>query len=95
LGEARAGHQDELVAVVHEIVAAARADGVDLDEAATVAILERVPDAMRSSMQKDAAAGRPIELDAIGGAVLRAAERAGTEAPVTARLVADLRARHA
>jgi 2-dehydropantoate 2-reductase len=60
-----------------------------------VAILERVPDTMRSSMQKDAAAGRPIELDAIGGAVLRAAERAGTEAPVTARLVADLRARHA
>jgi 2-dehydropantoate 2-reductase len=83
------------VAVVHEIVAAARADGVELDEAATVAILEQVPDAMRSSMQKDAAAGRPIELDAIGGAVLRAAERAGTEAPVTARLVADLRARHA
>jgi 2-dehydropantoate 2-reductase len=95
IGEARAGHQDELVAVVHEIVAAARADGVDLDEAATVAILERVPDAMRSSMQRDAAAGRPIELDAIGGAVLGAAERAGTEAPVTARLVADLRARHA
>ena len=95
VGEARAGHWDELVAVVHEIVAAARADGVDLDEAATVAILERVPDTMRSSMQRDAAAGRPIELDAIGGAVLRAAERAGTEAPVTARLVTDLRARHA
>jgi 2-dehydropantoate 2-reductase len=50
---------------------------------------------MRSSMQKDAAAGRPIELDAIGGAVLRGAERAGTEAPVTARLVAELRSRHA
>ena len=49
---------------------------------------------MRSSMQKDAAAGRPIELDAIGGAVLRGAERAGVEAPVTARLVAELRARH-
>ena len=93
VGEARAGHWDELVGVVHEIVAAARADGVDLDEAATVAILEVVPDAMRSSMQKDAAAGRPIELDAIGGTILRAAERAGTEAPVTARLVADLRAR--
>ena len=94
LGEARAGHRDELVAVVHEIVAAARADGVDLDEAALLAMLERLPD-MRSSMQKDAAAGRPIELDAIGGAVLRAAERGGTEAPVTARLVADLRARYA
>jgi 2-dehydropantoate 2-reductase len=94
LGEARAGHTDELMAVAREIVTAARADGVDLDEAATLAILERVPDTMQSSMQKDAAAGRPIELDAIGGAVLRAAERAGTEAPVTARLVADLRARH-
>jgi 2-dehydropantoate 2-reductase len=94
LGEARARHTDELLAVAREIVTAARADGVDLDEAATVAILERVPDAMRSSMQKDAAAGRPIELDAIGGAVLRGAERAGTEAPVTARLVADLRARY-
>jgi 2-dehydropantoate 2-reductase len=94
LGEARARHADELLAVGREIVTAARADGVDLDEAATLAILERVPDAMQSSMQKDAAAGRPIELDAIGGAVLRGAERAGTDAPVTARLVADLRARY-
>jgi 2-dehydropantoate 2-reductase len=95
IGEARADHRDELVAVVGEIAAAARADGVDLDEAATVGLIERVPDAMRSSMQKDAAAGRPIELDAIGGTILRAAERAGIQAPVTARLVADLRARHA
>ena len=94
LGEARAQHGDELMAVAREIVTAARADGVDLDEAATLAILERVPDAMQSSMQKDAAAGRPIELDAIGGTILRAAERAGTDAPVTARLVGDLRARH-
>jgi 2-dehydropantoate 2-reductase len=93
-GEARAGHWDEAVAVAREIVAAATADGVELDEAAVVAMLGRVPDGMRSSMQKDAAAGRPIELDAIGGTILRAADRAGTKAPVTARLVADLRARH-
>ena len=94
IGEARAGHWDELAAVAHEIVLAARADGVELDEAATVALLERVPDPMRSSMQKDAAAGRPIELDAIGGTILRAADRVGTDAPVTARLVADLRERY-
>ena len=94
-GEARAGHRDELVAVVAEIAAAARADGVELDETATIGLVERVPDAMRTSMQKDAAAGRPIELDAIGGSVLRAADRAGTDAPVTARLVADLRTRYA
>jgi 2-dehydropantoate 2-reductase len=94
-GEARAGHWDAAVAVVQEIVAAARADGVELDEAATIRVIDRVPDAMRSSMQKDAEAGRPLELDAIGGTILRAAERAGTKAPVTARLVADLRARTA
>lgn len=92
-GEARAGHWEEAVAVASEIVAAATADGVELDEQAIVGLLERVPDGMRSSMQKDAAAGRPIELDAIGGTILRAADRAGTEAPVTARLVAGLRER--
>jgi 2-dehydropantoate 2-reductase len=94
-GEARAGHWDELVAVAREITRAARADGVELDEAAIIALLERVPDAMRSSMQKDAAAGRPIELDAIGGTILRAADRAGAPAPVTAGLVAELRSRFA
>ena len=94
-GEARAGHWDEVVGVAREIAAAARADGVELDEAATIAVLERIPDAMRSSMQKDAAAGRPIELDAIGGTILRAAGRAGADAPVTARLVAELRTRYA
>ena len=92
-GEARAAHWEEAVAVAHEIVAAATADGVELDEQAIVGMLEKVPDGMRSSMQKDAAAGRPIELDAIGGTILRAADRAGTKAPVTARLVAGLRER--
>ncbi|HEV3399299.1 MAG TPA: 2-dehydropantoate 2-reductase, partial [Actinomycetes bacterium] len=56
-GEARAGHRDEAVAVAHEIVAAATADGVELDEAAIVGLLDNIPDGMRSSMQKDAAAG--------------------------------------
>jgi 2-dehydropantoate 2-reductase len=48
---------------------------------------------MRSSMQRDAAAGRPLELEAIGGSILRAAARTGVPAPVTGRLVAALRDR--
>jgi 2-dehydropantoate 2-reductase len=95
LGEARAGHRDEAVAIIHEIVQVARAEGVELDEEVAVRILDSAPPGMRSSMQKDAEAGRPIELDAIGGAVLRAAARAGVDVPVTARLVAELRARSA
>jgi 2-dehydropantoate 2-reductase len=94
LGEARAAHRDEAVAVIREIVQAARADGVQLDEQIAIRVLDSAPASMKSSMQRDAEAGRPIELDAIGGAVLRAAERAGVDAPVTARLVAELRARH-
>jgi 2-dehydropantoate 2-reductase len=38
-------------------------------------------------MQKDREAGLPLELDAIGGAILRAARRHGFEAPVTQELV--------
>jgi 2-dehydropantoate 2-reductase len=93
LGEARAGHRDEAVAVIREIVQAARADGVELDEEVAIRVLDAAPAGMRSSMQRDAEAGRPLELDAIGGAVLRAAARAGVDVPVTARLVAELRAR--
>ena len=89
-GEARARHWDEIEAIVHEIARAAVADGVEVDEAGTIHRLRGVPDGMRSSMQKDAAAGRPIELDAIGGSILRAAARARVEAPTTARLVSDL-----
>jgi 2-dehydropantoate 2-reductase len=93
LGAARRERADELRAVVDEVAAVARADGADTDPAATLALLHSLPDGMRSSMQRDAAAGQPTELDAIGGAVLRAAERHGVDVPVTRRIVTDLQDR--
>ena len=93
LGEARSRHRDELVAAVREASEVARVNGVELDADATIERLEGFPAGMRSSMLKDAEAGLPLELDAIGGSVLRAAERAGIDVPVTAKLVAELRAR--
>jgi 2-dehydropantoate 2-reductase len=93
IGEARSRHHDELVALVREAAEAAGAEGVELDPEATIRRLEGLPPGMRSSMLKDAEAGQPIELDAIGGAVLRAAARGGVDVPVTAKLVADLQAR--
>lgn len=89
-GVPRAEHWDGIVAVVGEIADAASGEGVAVDRDAVLAFLQQVPADMRSSMQKDAAAGRTPELDAIGGAVLRAAARAGTPAPTTARLVDGL-----
>jgi 2-dehydropantoate 2-reductase len=42
---------------------------------------------MKSSMQRDVEAGRPPELDAIGGAIQRAGQRHGIATPATGALV--------
>ncbi|PYV55842.1 MAG: hypothetical protein DMG97_28150 [Acidobacteria bacterium] len=44
-------------------------------------------------MQKDLAAGRPLELDAIGGPIVRGGERHGIDVPTTAALIAAIRAK--
>jgi 2-dehydropantoate 2-reductase len=93
IGETRSRHHDELVAAVREAAQVAAAEGVELDAEATIKRVEGFPAGMKPSMLKDAEAGRPMEVDAIGGALLRAAARAGIDVPVTAKLVADLRAR--
>ncbi|MCV2490579.1 2-dehydropantoate 2-reductase [Geodermatophilus sp. YIM 151500] len=93
LGAVRDRHGDDLRAVVEEVAAVARAEGAPADAAATWRFTEGVPAGMTSSMQRDAAAGLPTELEAIGGAVLRAAERHGVDVPVTRRIVEELRAR--
>lgn len=67
--------------------------GVDGLVGDLLARFHEVPETMRSSMQRDAAGGREIDIEAIGGAIVRAAERGGVEVPVTSRLVADLRSR--
>jgi 2-dehydropantoate 2-reductase len=76
---------------VREVAAAARADGVEIDADAMIARLEGVPPGLRSSMQKDREAGRPTEIDAIGGSVLGAAARHGIDAPTTRELVEGIR----
>jgi 2-dehydropantoate 2-reductase len=75
-----------------EVVAAAGGDGVVLDADAIIAQIDSVPPGMRSSMQKDREAGRPTEIDAIGGSVLRAAARHGLDVPITQALVDGIRA---
>jgi 2-dehydropantoate 2-reductase len=81
-----------LEACVREVAAAAQADGVVLDTEALIAQIESTPPGVRSSMQKDREAGKPTEIEAIGGAVLRAAARHGLDAPATQALVDGIRA---
>ncbi|MGW4596717.1 ketopantoate reductase family protein [Streptomyces sp. NPDC004457] len=91
LGVARVRHRQELEALVAETAAVSRACGAPADPERALARYDAFPPAARSSMQRDAEAGRPLELDAIGGALLRAAERHGVPVPMTARLVRELR----
>ncbi|MGW0596900.1 ketopantoate reductase family protein [Streptomyces sp. NPDC002776] len=92
LGEVRTRYREELIALVEEAGAVSRACGGPADPAQALGRYDAFPAATKSSMQRDAESGRPLELDAIGGALLRAADRHGVAVPVTARLVAELRA---
>ena len=58
-----------------EACAVAEADGVSLRPAAQWAIIDEMADETTTSAARDVAAGRGSELDALLGAVLRAAER--------------------
>lgn len=70
-----------------EVCAVAAAEGAPQDVERLRAFAAAAAPEMRSSMQKDVDAGREPELDAIGGAVLRAAARHGIPAPATEELV--------
>ena len=95
LGEVRARRHDEARALISEVAAVALAEGVAVDPEAVLRMFDAAPDAMQSSMQRDQEAGSPLELDAIGGAILDHAARAGIAVPVTTRLVEELREREA
>ncbi|GHF85393.1 2-dehydropantoate 2-reductase [Kitasatospora xanthocidica] len=92
IGPVRTGHREELAALVAEAAAVGRACGAAVDPGRTLALYDAFPAVAKSSMQRDAEAGRPLELDAVGGALLRAAERHGVPVPLAARLVAELTA---
>jgi 2-dehydropantoate 2-reductase len=72
-----------------EAVAAAAADGVSLAAADQWAIIEAMPPELTTSAARDAAAGRPTELDAITGSVVRAGARHGVSTTTLERLLTD------
>jgi 2-dehydropantoate 2-reductase len=96
LGEIRSTPElrADLVGAIEEACAVGRAEGADdVDPAKALAELERAHATLGSSMQRDIAAFRTPELDAIPGAVLRAGERHGLRCPTIERLLATIRAR--
>jgi 2-dehydropantoate 2-reductase len=95
LGEIRSTPElrAELEGAIEEGCAVGRAEGAEVDPVTAMGELEEAHDTLGSSMQRDIAAGREPELDAIPGSVLRAAERHGLRCPTITRLVALIAAR--
>lgn len=67
----------------------AEEDGVELEAASQWAMVESLPENLVPSAARDAAVGRPTELDAITGSVVRAARRLGVWTPMLDGLLAD------
>ena len=90
LGEIRStpALRADLEGAIEEACAVGRAEGArDVEAATAVAELDRAHETLGSSMQRDIAAGRTPELDAIPGSVLRAAARHHLRCPTIERLV--------
>jgi 2-dehydropantoate 2-reductase len=92
-GSIRTLHRATLVTVITEITDIATSEGVQIKTDIVLSLFDQIPATMTSSMQRDAAAHRPTEIEAIGGSVLRVAERNGIRAPLTEQLVEELRRR--
>ncbi len=90
LGEIRSTPElrADLVGAIEEGCTVGQAEGADgVDPQKALSELERAHETLGSSMARDIAAGRPPELDAIPGSVLRAAARHHISCPTIERLV--------
>ncbi len=83
----------KLDAAIAEACAVAKASGAEVDMAKLQAVFGSMPPAMRSSMAKDVAAKRELELDAIGGPIVRGGERYGVDVSTTKGLMETIRAK--
>ncbi len=86
----------EALELLREAVAAAQADGMTIPEREAIAEFERIGRATadnRSSMLQDLERGRPTEVDALLGELVRRAERHGIDLPTMRRTISAIEAR--
>jgi len=83
----------KLISAMAEACAVAKACRAEVDAAQIQAIYDGLPSGIRSSMQKDLASRRQLELDAIGGPIMRGGERYGIDVSTAAALIAVIRAK--
>jgi 2-dehydropantoate 2-reductase len=93
IGDALTRDPDLTSGLLAEIAATATAEGVPTTGEELHGILGGFPAPMRSSLQADIEAGRPGELDAIGGAVRRRAAAHGIATPALDDVIARIGSR--
>jgi 2-dehydropantoate 2-reductase len=81
-----------LAAALEEACAVASADGVHTTASDEWKIIDTMAPELTTSTARDVAAGRPSELDAIVGAVIRAGQRLGVPTPTLEELLEACRA---
>jgi 2-dehydropantoate 2-reductase len=91
VGELRTDYEwrPRLERALAEACAVAAADGVNLMPSAQWTRIIEMDAGLTTSAARDVEAGRPSEIDAITGAVVRAGERLGVPTPVLSELVAQ------
>jgi 2-dehydropantoate 2-reductase len=77
---------DDFKGAIEEASAVARVEGADISAERAISEFDLAHETLGSSMQRDIAAGRAPELDAIPGAILRAAARHGIRCATIERL---------
>jgi 2-dehydropantoate 2-reductase len=83
--------QTTQAALLHEVIAVARADGTDLDEASAmqaVATITKTMAGQKSSTAQDMARSKPSEIDHLNGFVVRRGQALGVPTPVNQALYA-------
>jgi len=85
----------KLISSMTEACAVAKASGAEVEPVQIQAIYDGLLSGIRSSMQKDLAARRQLELDAIGGPIVRGGERYGIDVSTTTALIGVIRAKAA
>jgi 2-dehydropantoate 2-reductase len=89
------GVADLMRAIVRECIAVGRAEGASLNDDLADSIVEsyrKAPPDSINSLHADRVAGRPMEIDARNGAIVRFGRRHGIETPLNSMLVTLLEA---
>ena len=85
--------RETMLSCMREVEAVARAKGIDLDRDVvqrTMEYMDAEAESLQASMHTDLDAGRPLELEALNGAVVRLGREAGIPTPVNDTLYSAL-----